>query len=121
MPLKEYDVVDDPLSGAGQQLTAMAKRYPQKTSRLLDAVDEFIDDDGLSGTRMATSSNRDEEVYLAPPASVLSHIPDAAALIHLDHPRKRIECVEIFYPDCGGPGYDWNPILAAARTAIKHP
>jgi hypothetical protein len=112
MPLKEYDVMDDPLSGAGQQLTATAAG----TRRRHHAC--WI---GLSGTRMATSSNCNEEVYLAPPSYVLSHIPDAAALIHLDHPKKRIEFVEIIYPNCGGAGYDWNPILAAARTAIKHP
>jgi len=121
MSFKEYEVVDDPESRAGKQLGQIANIYQMKASKMLTAVDDFIDDDGASGERMAVGSGHPpEEVYLVPPGYVLAHIPDAAILIRVDHAAKRIEFVEI-YDQCGGPGFNWNAIRTRAVATLRYP
>lgn len=122
MSYKDYELVDDPGSSAGRQFEGLANAQPSKASRLLTAVDDCVDFDGASGERMAAGSGNptNEEVYLVPHSYVLASIPDAAALIHIDHTTQRIEFVEI-YDTCGGPGYGWNNIRARAAAALKYP
>ncbi len=122
MSYKDYEVVDDPGSPAGQQFGGLANAQPNKASRLLTEVVDCVDSDGASGERMATGSGNPikEEVYLVPHSYLLASIPDAAALIRIDHTTQKIEFVEI-YDMCGGPGYGWNPIRARAAAALKYP
>lgn len=121
MSLKEYDVRDDPASAAGRQLEQMSNVSPVKASRLITAIEDFIEDDGASGEQMAVGSGRPpEEIYLVPPSYVLNHLPDAAGLLHVDHAARCIDFIE-FFATCGGPGYAWNAVKARATAALRHP
>jgi hypothetical protein len=121
MSLKEYDVLDDPATAAGKQLEHMSNVYPARASRLVIAIEDFIEDDGASGEQMAAGSSQpSEEVYLVPPTYVLNHLPDAAGLIYVDHAARRIEFIE-FFDTCGGPGYPWGTIKTKASAALRRP
>ncbi len=122
MSYKDYDTVDDPGSPAGQEFVRLAKTQPRKASRLLTAVDDFVDSDGASGEKMATGSGNalQEEVYLVPHSYLLASLPDAAVLVRIDHTTQKIEFVEI-YEMCGGPGYAWSAIGVRAAAALRYP
>lgn len=118
MSFREYEVVDDPAGRAGRQLDKLARTAPWSASRLLTAVEDFIRDGLLGGDRLAGAAGGAVEVYLVPPRFVLAHLPDAAALIRVDHAGKRIEFVRII-ASCGGPGEtQWAEIEAMAEAAL---
>jgi hypothetical protein len=115
MSFNDYEVIDDPGTPAGRHLHGMAQGYPVRASRLLTTIEDFIDDP-VTGERMAPNiAGATVEIYLVPPRYTLASLPDAAALVCVDHTNKRIEFVELY--DVCGPGFAWVTAVEAHAAA----
>jgi hypothetical protein len=117
MSVKEYTFID-PLDGnLGDALREWLRRRTSRASRLISALEEFVERD-LDLSSLATERKRDgREIYLEPPRYVLAHMPDAACLIRVDHVPRTIEVVHL-KEEYGGIGesQQWNQIrIIAAR------
>ena len=121
MSLKEYEFIDDADGPAGQALQRLANGSPWKASRLVTALEDFLRDELAGADRLApAAAGGAAEVFLVPPRFVLAHLPDAAALVRVDHATRRVAVVEVI-DICGGPGMQWAAIEVAAAHALVRP
>ena len=120
MNLKDYTFVDPIGSAVGRKLEALAQKHPFRAGRLVTALEEFVLTDANAAYRIEPGDPGQIEIYMVPPRNVLVHLPDSAALIRVDHPRRRIELVTIF-EEYGGHGEkeEWKKVRDIARQAVQ--
>jgi hypothetical protein len=119
MSLSAYSMLDPsgPVCGV---LRKMASEQPYRASRLVTALEEFVWNGGESGSRVLPEGEEHQaEIYLVPPRFVLSNIPDAAALLRVDHVASMITIILVI-ENYGGPGEgrQWAEIKRIANQAL---
>lgn len=117
MMINDYELINPQDTEAGDQLKRLGHAHPLAAERMVRALEAFAGaDTGLAGKVIERG---DVEIYLVPPRYVLVHVPDAAALIRVNHATRQIDIVEIF-EEYGG--YDepaqWQNIRDAALAAV---
>jgi hypothetical protein len=117
MNIKQYTFTDPADTEVGNQLEALANNHPFVAARLISCLEEFV----LTDTDLANRvvENEQVEIYLVPPRYVLMHVPDAAALVRVDHARKGVDVVRII-AEYGGPQerVQWDEIETFARHFV---
>jgi hypothetical protein len=95
----------------------LARRFPRQASRLVDWLENSVVNEA---SRELCVKNGDVEICLVPPRFVLVNLPDAAALIRIDHAAKTIEIVTIIelYGGRNEPA-EWLEITRSARRSVK--
>jgi hypothetical protein len=120
MSFKEYALVEpDADSLIGKLLTKMASAEPYRAGRLVTALEEFIWNGMESGYRVVPEEGEGAvEIYIVPPRYVLA-VPDAAALLRVDHIGLRIEIIRVI-EEYGGPSEQsqWMEIRRIARDVL---
>lgn len=110
MPLRNFTLL-------GEEIVAeWAHGSPFRSNRLITALEEFVC--GGPATLVARSSGASVEVYLAPPRIVLRGVPDAAALLLVDHAARTLELIEIIDDYVETDEQDWIDICGRAERAI---
>lgn len=119
----EYRLLDpDPGGAVVRTLGDIAATAPYRASRLIAALEEFVWNGPSDGYRIEPEDSGSlEEVYLVPPRYVLQTIPDAAALVRVDHSMLEIEII-LVRSDYGGPDEkaQWTEIKAIAAESLRN-
>jgi len=117
-------VTDYQIKDAGRsvwtQMKAFSEQHPFRAARLTTALEEFVlNDTEFAFCVLPEKKQGSVEVYMIPPRYVVMHIPDAAALVRVDHTNRTIELVEMF-EDYGGFGEEkqWQDLSAAAQRHL---
>jgi hypothetical protein len=113
MRINDYALIDPKGSEAGKQLSKLASDHPIRAARLVDCLEAFV----VADTDLAHGISEGQTVfYLVPPRFVLASIPDAAALVRVDHAKRRVEIVQII-EEYGGvqERVQWAEIVVVAR------
>jgi hypothetical protein len=117
MKLNDYKVVDPGAAGtsqAGQQLGKLANDNPFRAARLVDCLERFVATDTDVADRIIVEGQI--EIYVVPPRFVLVHVPDAAALIRVNHARKQVDVVQIIEEY---DGTQWDVEMIARHWCIE--
>jgi hypothetical protein len=118
MRIDDYELINPRDTEAGDRLTSFAHVHPLAAERLVRALEEFVHADTDLSYKIVEDA--DIETYLVPPRYVLVHVPDAAALIRVNHASEQIDIVEIF-EEYGG--YDepaqWQQVKDLALAAVE--
>jgi hypothetical protein len=93
MNIKEYSFIDPGASEVGKQLETLANNHPFVAARLITCLEEFVVTDTDLANRVVVIEQ--VEIYLVPPRYVLLHVPDAAALVRVDHAQRKVNIVRI--------------------------
>jgi hypothetical protein len=116
----EMENLDDPSSPAGNAMRALAAKDPHRLDRLLTALEDFTATpltyaDRLSPPHPNPSGN---EAYVVPQRYALGSMPDAAALVLVEHSRQFISFDEIFEELGLTPSFaaDWQRIRQRASA-----
>jgi len=124
MIISSYRVIQPDDTPVGAVLWKMARtghggRF--RAERLVSALEAFVQRHTQSSCRVAPEAGGPVEVFLEPPRYVLNHLPDAAALLRVDHGKKTIELIHIFM-DYGGSGEraQWKEALALTQDALTN-
>lgn len=124
MNISEYAFVDPEATPAGQSLTALARRPGGRGNRLIAALEAFALENTVYADRVAPRRGAPRgivEVFCVPPRSLLAQMPDAAALVRVDHGGRIVELVEVI-EHYGGPdieALDAAIIESADRAAAE--
>jgi hypothetical protein len=103
---------------AGRQFEKLGRARPWATDRLVQALEDFARTDTELSCRIA---GKRTEIYLVPPRYVLAHVPDAAALVRVDHAQRQIDVVLVL-EDYGGydePGQWTDVVRRAQKFAVE--
>ena len=120
MSYREYTMATDPVSSPlGRALVKMAHDAQHAAARLVTALEEFLRADSHTPYNVLQDLERRVDVCIVPPRYVLLGVPDAAALLRVDHSARRIDLIEII-DDYGGPGEgaQWQQIIKSASEAL---
>jgi len=114
MRINDYTFIDPDGSDAGTELEALGA---WRCERLARCLEEFVQTDTNLSCKVLGDG---VEIYLVPPRAVLAHIPDAAALVSVDHRQRRIEIVHI-RREYGGfnESRQWTGITDVARELLN--
>ena len=103
----------------GEELVAeWARHAPFRVNRLITALEAFVC--GGPATRAAPLDPLDAEieVYLTPPRHVLRAVPDAGALILVDHTKKIVRLVEVIEDYVEFDEQVWPDLVGRAHGAL---
>jgi hypothetical protein len=118
MRINDYTFIDPIGTESGDRFKALARGRPQAAERLRRAIEAFIKVDTELSCKVVESA--DVEIYLVPPHYVLHTVPDAAALMRVDHAARAIDIANIL-DEYGG--YDetaqWTAVKEMALTAAE--
>jgi hypothetical protein len=119
MIIGAYEVIQPDATPVGGVLRRMAIADPFRTERPVGALEEFVQRDTQASFRVMPEAGGEAEIFMEPPRYVLKHMPDAAALVRVDHGRRTIELIHVF-EDYGGAGEaaQWNEAQRWARAAL---
>jgi hypothetical protein len=113
MNVNSYTFIDPEGTEAGAQFKKLGSARPFAADRLVQALEDFARTDTDLSCKIAGSRI---EIYLVPPRTVLAHVPDAAALVRVNHERQEIDVVRIVAPYGG---YDeakqWDNVTRIAH------
>ena len=117
MNIREYRWRDPAFRGpGGRDLRALG--HPERIERLVSALEAFVDADTTSAFRVAPELHGGPvEVFAVPPPTDLARLPDALALVRVDHPRRTLDLVAVFR-EVGGRDGLWQQITEAAQAAL---
>lgn len=105
MNISEYAFVDPEATPAGRALDVLARRPGGRANRLVAALEAFALENTVYADRVAPPHGAPRggvEVFCVPPRGLLACMPDAAALVRVDHGRRTVELVEVI-EHYGGP------------------
>jgi hypothetical protein len=120
MSFKEYTLIEpEPESPISVVLRNMALFEPYKASRLVSALEEFVWNGVDVGYRVSPEeSGGKTEVYIVP-QKLLFGIPDASALLLVDHAYSRIEIISVIELFSGpGESEQWREIKRLSDKAL---
>lgn len=105
-----------------QELEAYAVRHPGRVSRLIDAVERFIEIGPGVGSLLYSPTRDGSEavlgVYLVPPRAILRGVPDMGGVVLVDRSAKLIRLVEVIEEYGGDDDRQWRDLCErAARWA----
>jgi hypothetical protein len=97
----------------------MARADPFRAERLVGALEAFAQRDTQDSFRVLPEAGGEVENFMEPPRYVMKHMPDAAALVRVDHGKRTIELIHVYgdYGGAGGVG-QWNEAQRLARAAL---
>jgi hypothetical protein len=98
-------------------IEAMAKEAPYRCARLVTALEDFIERGAEFGTLVAGKGEL--AVYLTPPRAVLRGVPDAAALVLVDHQTRFLEIIEVVEEYGGADGRMWDDLVSRAEQCLS--
>lgn len=99
-----------------QAIRTLARREPHKAARLVSSLEDFVQD-GPAELVVKHAVGR-REAYLVPPRLALLTVPDAAAMVVVDHDVQKVEIVQIMETYDGASIEQWRGVLAAAHAVI---
>lgn len=105
MNISEYAFLDPEATPAGRALALMARRPGGRANRLVAALEAFALENTVYADRVTPPRGAPRgmvEVFCVPPRSLLADMPDAAALVRVDHARRTVELMEVI-EHYGGP------------------
>jgi hypothetical protein len=115
--LDDYEFVDPQGTGVGAELQEFADSHPVRAARLVDWLESCIANEA-SRERCFTDGKVD--VYLVPPRFVLANLPDAAALVRVDHLTRKIDLIKIIAVYGGyNEAAEWEQVKKLAAKARK--
>ncbi len=111
MNISEYEFTP-PGGAGGRQLDGLAARHGGRAERLVGALEAFVTRNTAYSDLVAPAQREprgDVEVFCVPSRSVLAEMPDAAALVCVDHRRRTVELISVVeaYGEPGS-GSDWK-------------
>lgn len=114
MRFNDYEFIDPQGSDVGVELERLG---PWGCERLARCLESFVQTDTDLSCKVLGESI---EIYLVPSRIVLAHIPDAAALVSVDHGRRRIEIAHVRqeYGGYNEPS-QWAEITDVARHILS--
>jgi hypothetical protein len=120
MLINDYSLIDPFDADAGRQFRRFAHAHAVAANRLLDALEGFVVTDTAVSCRIFSGGAL--EFFLVPPRYVLAHVPDAAAMIRVNHDSKEIGIVAII-EEYGGVNEQaqWQNVVAVARRLVGQP
>ena len=117
MTLDDYEFIDPKGTAVGVDLERLANQHPARAGRLIDWLENCVINEA---SRDLCVVGENAEVYLVPPRFLLSNLPDAAALMRVDHSNKKIELVKVMELYGGyGEAAQWDAITKVAQKAVK--
>jgi hypothetical protein len=117
MSLNDYEFVDPQGTEIGEELQRLADNHPNRTAKLVDWLESCMTNEA---SRELCITEGKVDIYLVPPRFVLENLPDAAALLRIDHLTKRIHLVKII-PVYGAynEAAQWEEIKSWAANSIE--
>ena len=117
MKLSDYRWEDPELQDEGGR-ALRALDNPHRIARLVRALEAFLEADSDTAFRIAPELHGGPvEVFAVPPPADLARLPDALALVRVDH-RARILSLVAVFRDVGTHPGTWSRIQEAARQAL---
>ena len=120
MNISDYDVKPFDRRQIERQFRALAASEPLKAERLVRALEEFVQQDTTASCCVGASPNGGYvEVFMVPTRKEVALIPDAVAVVKVDHPSATIS-ITYLDPDygIGREAADWQAVQRAAQAAI---
>lgn len=120
MLIDAYRVVQPDAGPVSAVLRHMARADPFRAERLVGALEAFVQRDTRASFRVLPEAGGDIEIFMEPPRYVLRHMPDAVALLRVDHRKRTIELVHVI-EDYGGAGEaaQWSEAQRVARAVLS--
>jgi hypothetical protein len=119
MLISVYSVIQPDAGPIGAVLRKLARADPYRAERLVGALEAFVQRDTQDSFPVLPEAGGEVEIFMEPPRYVLKHMPDAAALVRVDHRSRTIELIHIV-EDYGGAGEvgQWNEAQRLASAAL---
>jgi hypothetical protein len=119
MIIRSYEVIQPDAGPVGAALREMARADPFRAERLVGALEDFVQRDTQFSFRVMPEAEGEIEIFMEPPRWVLMHMPDAAALVRVDHGKRTIELIHLV-EDYGGSGEpaQWSEAQRWAYAAL---
>ena len=102
-----------------EQIEEWAHQWPFRMNRLITALEEFVCDGPATRVAPADGVSIGVEVYLTPPRSILRGVPDAAALVLVNHRAQTIELIEVIDDYVETDEQDWLDVVSRAERALE--
>ncbi len=99
-----------------QDIQTLARQEPYKTARLVSSLEDFVRDGPAE--LVVKHAVRGREVYLVPPRLALLTVPDAAAVVLVDHDTQTLDIVQIIDTYNGASARQWQGVVAADQAVI---
>ena len=120
MNISDYVVKPFDRRSIERKFMALAASEPLKAERLVRALEEFVQQDtGASCCVGASPNGGDVEIFMVPPRKEVALIPDAVAVVKVDHTKSTIS-ITYLDPDygVGREAAAWQAVQRAAQAAI---